>query len=197
MRPVFGYASTSRCQVLLTSFPRKSLLSPGQEQWKIKPWICQRCYHQNQSAPELRRGSGLRPAPNSKPQTSRQAGASRALFSSSRCRLESREPSIETSKFRNDLPSQEEGRRSHLSKRLSHIMDHLQSNIFIAGQRLNDLTGYSGIEALKKDIEQQGQLCPTFAAKPTLTLHRGTRPDYPLISPKGPRRLLCSDIPTF
>jgi len=35
-------------------------------------------------------------------------------------------------------------------------MDHLQSNIFIAGQRLNDLTGYSGIEALKKDIEEQG-----------------------------------------
>ncbi|KAL9637174.1 MAG: hypothetical protein Q9164_002362 [Protoblastenia rupestris] len=34
-------------------------------------------------------------------------------------------------------------------------MDHMQSNIFIAGQRLNDLTGYSGIEALKKDIEQQ------------------------------------------
>lgn len=37
-------------------------------------------------------------------------------------------------------------------------MDHLQSNIFIAGQRLNDLTGYSGIEALKKDIESQGRL---------------------------------------
>lgn len=55
-----------------------------------------------------------------------------------------------------DLPSQEEGRRSHVSKRFSHIMDHLQSNIFIAGQRLNDLTGYSGIEALKKDIEEQG-----------------------------------------
>ncbi len=36
-------------------------------------------------------------------------------------------------------------------------MDSLQSNIFIAGQRLNDLTGYSGIEALKKDIEQQGR----------------------------------------
>ncbi|MCJ1463489.1 sensitivity to high expression protein she9 [Pseudocyphellaria aurata] len=34
-------------------------------------------------------------------------------------------------------------------------MDHLQSNIFIAGQRLNDLTGYSGIEALKKEIEEQ------------------------------------------
>ena len=58
---------------------------------------------------------------------------------------------------RKDLPSQEEGRRSQVSKRFSHVMDHLQSNVFIAGQRLNDLTGYSGIEALKKDIEEQGQ----------------------------------------
>lgn len=55
-----------------------------------------------------------------------------------------------------DLPSQEEGRRSHAAKRFSHLMDHVQSNIFIAGQRLNDLTGYSGIEALKRDIEGQG-----------------------------------------
>ena len=62
----------------------------------------------------------------------------------------------EASKSRDDLPSQKEGRRSHVAKRFSHVMDHLQSNIFIAGQRLNDLTGYSGIEALKKDIETQG-----------------------------------------
>ncbi|THC99819.1 hypothetical protein EYZ11_000749 [Aspergillus tanneri] len=34
-------------------------------------------------------------------------------------------------------------------------MDNLQSNIFVAGQRLNDLTGYSGIEALKKEIHSQ------------------------------------------
>ena len=34
-------------------------------------------------------------------------------------------------------------------------MDHLQSNIFLAGQRLNDLTGYTGIEALKHAIERQ------------------------------------------
>jgi sensitive to high expression protein 9 len=34
-------------------------------------------------------------------------------------------------------------------------MDHLQSSIFIASARLNDLTGYSGIEALKRDIEAQ------------------------------------------
>lgn len=37
-------------------------------------------------------------------------------------------------------------------------MDHLQSNIFIAGQRLNDLTGYSAIEALKNDIDKQEKL---------------------------------------
>ncbi|MCJ1408234.1 sensitivity to high expression protein she9 [Ptychographa xylographoides] len=54
-----------------------------------------------------------------------------------------------------ELPSQEESRRSHVAKRFSHVMDNVQSNIFIAGQRLNDLTGYSGIEALKNDIEQQ------------------------------------------
>lgn len=57
---------------------------------------------------------------------------------------------------RTDLPSQEEGRRSHISKSFTRVMDHLQSNIFIAGQRLNDLTGYSGIEALRRDIERQG-----------------------------------------
>jgi sensitive to high expression protein 9 len=33
-------------------------------------------------------------------------------------------------------------------------MDHLQGNIFIASQRINDLTGYSGIEALKVRISQ-------------------------------------------
>ena len=60
---------------------------------------------------------------------------------------------------RTDLPSHEEGRRSQISKRFSHVMDQLQSNIFIAGQRLNDLTGYSGIETLKKEIEEQGQSC--------------------------------------
>ncbi|KKY15613.1 putative mitochondrion biogenesis protein [Phaeomoniella chlamydospora] len=32
-------------------------------------------------------------------------------------------------------------------------MDNLQSNIFVASQHINDLTGYSGIEALKREIE--------------------------------------------
>lgn len=59
---------------------------------------------------------------------------------------------------RDSLPSEDEGQRSNLSKKFSHLMDNVQSNIFFAGQRLNDLTGYSGIEALKRDIEEQGQL---------------------------------------
>jgi sensitive to high expression protein 9 len=38
-------------------------------------------------------------------------------------------------------------------------MDNLQGNIFIASQRLNDLTGYSGIEALKLEISKlEGRL---------------------------------------
>ena len=44
-------------------------------------------------------------------------------------------------------------------------MDNIQSNIFTAGQRLNDLTGYSGIEALKKEIEQQGSSVSTISYK--------------------------------
>ena len=68
----------------------------------------------------------------------------------------------ESASPRTDLPSQEEGRRSQVAKRFSHVMDDLQSNIFIAGQRLNDLTGYSGIEALKKEIEDQGLILPTY-----------------------------------
>jgi sensitive to high expression protein 9, mitochondrial len=55
----------------------------------------------------------------------------------------------------NSLPSQAQSRRTEISKRVSHLMDNLQSNIFVASQRLNDLTGYSGIEALKKEIEAQ------------------------------------------
>jgi sensitive to high expression protein 9 len=54
------------------------------------------------------------------------------------------------------LPSYLESRRSQMSKQFSTMMDNLQSNVFVAGQRLNDLTGYSSIEALKNDIQFQG-----------------------------------------
>lgn len=56
------------------------------------------------------------------------------------------------------LPSHTESRRTDISRRFSHLMDNVQSNIFNASQRLNDLTGYSGIEALKKSIENQEEL---------------------------------------
>lgn len=55
------------------------------------------------------------------------------------------------------LPSYLENRRSQLSKQFTTMMDNLQSNVFVAGQRLNDLTGYSAIETLKKDIQTQGK----------------------------------------
>ncbi|KAL4966866.1 putative mitochondrion biogenesis protein (She9) [Aspergillus stella-maris] len=53
------------------------------------------------------------------------------------------------------LPSYIENRRSQFAKQFSTVMDNLQSNVFVAGQRLNDFTGYSSIEALKRNIQQQ------------------------------------------
>ncbi|KAL2840799.1 Mdm33 family-domain-containing protein [Aspergillus pseudoustus] len=55
------------------------------------------------------------------------------------------------------LPSYLENRRSQFSKQFTAMMDTMQSNVFVAGQRLNDLTGYSSIEALKRDIQEQEQ----------------------------------------
>ena len=96
--------------------------------------------------------------------------------------------------IRDDLPSRKEGRRSDVAKRFSHLMDHVQSNIFIAGQRLNDLTGYSGIEALKKDIESQGQSWSRMDDCTLLQIFdmtfRGTCTDYPHSSSSSKRSLL-------
>ena len=146
---MFGRATASPFQDLLKYAPRLlgSPRAAHRDQLSSKLWICRRCYHHNQRALSLER-------------TQRDYfWGSRApilTYSKSRPRALSTDGSNAADKPRSDLPSQEEGRRSHISKRFSHVMDHLQSNIFIAGQRLNDLTGYSGIEALKKDIEQQG-----------------------------------------
>ncbi|CCG82312.1 Sensitive to high expression protein 9 homolog, mitochondrial [Taphrina deformans PYCC 5710] len=53
------------------------------------------------------------------------------------------------------LPSDAESSRSQLSKAISSRGDKLQTSLLFAGQRLNDLTGYSGIERLKNQIESQ------------------------------------------
>ena len=131
------------------------------ERLNSKLWICQRCYHHNLHPPDSERGRDAAQRDHR-----RRLRAPRTAFFKSYSRTLSTGNSNAEDKPRSDLPSQEEGRRSHMSKRLSHLMDDVQSNIFIAGQRLNDLTGYSGIEALKKEIEQQGRFVvgPLFAA---------------------------------
>ncbi|KAI5306167.1 sensitivity to high expression protein she9 [Ascosphaera pollenicola] len=57
--------------------------------------------------------------------------------------------------FVNSLPSQIQQRRSEWRKKFETMMDNMQSNVFMAGQTLNDLTGYSAIERLKQEILEQ------------------------------------------
>ncbi|MCJ1335367.1 sensitivity to high expression protein she9 [Bachmanniomyces sp. S44760] len=133
-------------------------------------WICAQCRSQRQARRQftcLRQNHGADEATLRKQSTvNRKDGGNKALsrpasstFRPASSTAQNNEPS-DTPKDSSppgaiELPSAEDSRRSHTSKRISHLMDNLQSNIFVAGQRLNDLTGYSGIEALKKDIEGQ------------------------------------------
>lgn len=52
-----------------------------------------------------------------------------------------------------NLPSDKENKRSDLAKRLEKYLDSLQDTIFTATRALNDVTGYSSIEKLKKSID--------------------------------------------
>ena len=74
-----------------------------------------------------------------------------------RVKLYSTNAEVEAPKKAQELPSSANERRSDASKRFSRFMDRMESSIFIAGQRLNDLTGYTGIDALRREIEDQGQ----------------------------------------
>ncbi|KAI5806753.1 putative mitochondrion biogenesis protein [Peziza echinospora] len=53
------------------------------------------------------------------------------------------------------LPSATEKKRTEFSRKISAVMNDLQGALFVAGKRLNELTGYSGIEQMKKSIEAQ------------------------------------------
>ena len=170
MWPMLGRATASTPQNIFRRGPRDVL----KERSNSKLWVCQRCYHSDQRTlnPEREVGTAQRyhrrriRVPNVSPSIC----YSRTLSTGS---------SNAEDKARSDLPSQEEGRRSHMSKRFSHLMDNVQSNIFIAGQRLNDLTGYSGIETLKKDIEQQGRsVVDPLSATTMLTLSRDAGPSF-------------------
>lgn len=123
-----------------------------------RQWTCQSCRHQSSGQSPTRLGDNSKQTTWTRRRkleyyTPLQPPALRRSFASSIVASGQQKPETD------QLPSQSEGQRSHLAKSFSHLMDHMQSNIFIAGQRLNDLTGYSGIEALKKSIEVQGEHC--------------------------------------
>ncbi|KAG5979070.1 hypothetical protein E4U55_005609 [Claviceps digitariae] len=50
-----------------------------------------------------------------------------------------------------ELPSETDSRRSNLNQKFSHVMDNLQTRVLTASQTLNDITGYSAIEAIKNE----------------------------------------------
>lgn len=158
MRSRSGCISASLCPSFQTVAASKFLpLRIRRAPQGSKPWICQQCYHsQSQKPPRPRASASIIAYKYDQTVFGKKPRAPKASLSTTSKRPANDD---EVQKPRKDLPSQEEGRRSQAFKRLSHVMDHLQSNIFIAGQRLNDLTGYSGIEALKKDIEEQGRSC--------------------------------------
>ncbi|KAI0387543.1 Mdm33 family-domain-containing protein [Hypomontagnella monticulosa] len=67
--------------------------------------------------------------------------------------LKSASPLEDTKPHKNpDLPSAQNSRRSSLNQSLSAFMDRAQTTLFAASQRINDLTGYSGIETLKSQV---------------------------------------------
>jgi hypothetical protein len=66
------------------------------------------------------------------------------------------------------LPSASRNPRS-LSERTAQYIDTLQLRALSAGQKLNDVTGYSAIESLKAKITQQGPR-PPFPSSPLSTL---------------------------
>uniref|UniRef100_A0A8H7N3P0 Sensitive to high expression protein 9, mitochondrial n=1 Tax=Bionectria ochroleuca TaxID=29856 RepID=A0A8H7N3P0_BIOOC len=50
-----------------------------------------------------------------------------------------------------DLPSALEKRRSEMNQKFSEIMDNVQSRVLTASKTLNEMTGYTSIEAIKAD----------------------------------------------
>ena len=71
-----------------------------------------------------------------------------------------------------DLPSHREGQRWDLSKRLSELMDELLPKLAVVTQKVNTYTGtdYSGIEALRREIKEQGRSGVKAIHRPGLVL---------------------------
>ncbi|CAI6090896.1 unnamed protein product [Clonostachys chloroleuca] len=56
-----------------------------------------------------------------------------------------------SSREHRDLPSALEKRRSEMNQKFSEIMDNVQSRVLTASKTLNEMTGYTSIEAIKAD----------------------------------------------
>lgn len=54
-----------------------------------------------------------------------------------------------------DLPSQKAKQQSPITKKISHYLDSAHDTILTVTRALNDVTGYSAIERLKKSIQEQ------------------------------------------
>jgi len=61
------------------------------------------------------------------------------------------------------LPSHQEKQRWSLSKRFSEAMDELLPKLAVVTQKVNTYTGtdYSGVEALRREIKEQGKQSPS------------------------------------
>ena len=147
MRPTLR--RVTRLASLSPTTIRFSNLSDASSHRPVSFWICEQC-HRSRTTTEHYYGSPIEPR-------TRRWSSGRRANTNSQMRAYTANKEDGRNGARDNLPSHLEGRRSPLSKRFAYFMDHMQSNIFIAGQRLNDLTGYSGIELLKKDIEDQGR----------------------------------------
>ena len=154
MRPVLVQVLTpKRTQHASSSFMHSlspSSNPPGARRI-VEPWICPQCRYHGQSTWSTKTDLWQRR------RFVQRLGVSKGIVRTTTTEGGPANQDILSSK-RKALPSQEESQRSNVARRFSHVMDNVQSNIFIAGQRLNDLTGYSGIEALKKEIEEQGMV---------------------------------------
>jgi len=147
MRPLLRHVSRSVVDSIIAPVPSTSRLCALKirSTHGVRPSICIECRLRGHARPY---SDNNKPSPYAVPKNDGSMNTLDPLLQSSSNGTRHAPPQ--------NLPSHEEERRSRVSKHLSHVMDNLQSNIFIAGKRLNDLTGYSGIEAMKKEIEEQG-----------------------------------------
>jgi sensitive to high expression protein 9 len=79
------------------------------------------------------------------------------------------------------LPSHQDRQRSNLEKRFTAMMDELLPKIAVVTQKVNTYTGtdYSGVEALRREIKEQGMLLSGYPQVASLTTYRETRQSSP------------------